>query len=91
MIEDPRVKVKPGPVVYVTDLGASSVELGGRCWVDNKDYWIARCDLLEKTKLRFDTEGIRFAFPQLDLHLASDRPIGKGDKLLEQEDMTAYG
>lgn len=69
MTEDARVKTKPGPMVYVLNLAASAVELGGRCWVDNKNYWVARCDLLEKTKLRFDQEGIRFAFPQLDLHL----------------------
>ncbi|WP_319521696.1 mechanosensitive ion channel family protein [uncultured Desulfosarcina sp.] len=69
MTEDARVKTKPGPMVYVLNLAASAVELGGRCWVDNKDYWVARCELLEKTKLRFDQEGIRFAFPQLDLHL----------------------
>jgi small conductance mechanosensitive channel len=69
MTEDARVKTKPGPMVYVLNLAASAVELGGRCWVANKDYWVARCDLLEKTKLRFDQEGIRFAFPQLDLHL----------------------
>lgn len=69
MTEDPRVKPKPGPMVYVLNLASNCVELGGRCWVDKKDYWVARCDLLEKTKLRFDREGIRFAFPQLDLHL----------------------
>jgi hypothetical protein len=69
MTEDARVKTKPGPMVYVLNLVAGLVELGGRCWVDNNDYWVARCELLEKTKLRFDQEGIRFAFPQLDLHL----------------------
>jgi small conductance mechanosensitive channel len=69
MTEDPRVKPKPGPMVYVIDLSNNSIDLGGRCWVDNKNYWVARCDLLEKTKLRFDREGIRFAFPQLDLHI----------------------
>ncbi|MDX2455322.1 mechanosensitive ion channel family protein [Desulfosarcina sp.] len=73
MIEDPRVKTKPGPMVYVLNLASSSVDLGGRCWVDNKDYWVARCDLLEKAKLRFDSEGIKFAFPQLDLHINHDR------------------
>jgi len=73
MTEDPRVKPKPGPMVYVLNLGNSSVDLGGRCWVDNKDYWVARCDLLEKTKLRFDHEGIKFAYPQLDLHVNRDR------------------
>ncbi|MFO7716419.1 mechanosensitive ion channel family protein [Desulfosarcina sp.] len=72
MTEDPRVRTKPGPMVYVLNLASSCVELGGRCWVDNKDFWVARCDLLEKTKLRFDSEGIRFAFPQLDLHIGQD-------------------
>ena len=72
MTEDPRVKTKPGPMVYVLNLAGSSVDLGGRCWVDNKDYWVARCDLLEKAKLRFDSQGIQFAFPQLDLHINHD-------------------
>jgi small conductance mechanosensitive channel len=71
MVEDPRVKAKPGPAVYTLDLTSSSVNIGGRCWVNNKDYWVARCDLIEKTKLRFDNEGIEFAFPQLDLHINS--------------------
>jgi len=76
MIEDPRVKEKPGPVVYVLELAESSVKLGGRCWVDNKDYWVTRCDLIEKTKHRFDCEGIEFAFPQLELHHRADRSQG---------------
>lgn len=68
MIEDPRVKVKPRPVVYVLNLANSCVELGGRCWVDNLKFWTTRCELIEKTKLRFDQEGITIAFPQLDVH-----------------------
>lgn len=79
MTEDARVRTKPGPMVYVLNLAASAVEIGGRCWVDNKDFWVARCDLLEKTKLRFDREGIRFAFPQLDLHLDSCESMDGGD------------
>ena len=86
MIEDPRVKTKPSPVVYVLNLSANSVDLGGRCWVDNKDFWFARCDLLEKTKLRFDLEGIRFAFPQLDLHIDSNKlRIDETAKSIEYE------
>lgn len=72
MIGDARVKTKPAPTVYVLNLADSCVELGGRCWVDNGDYWVARCDLLEKTKLRFDQEGIQFAFPQLELHFSPE-------------------
>lgn len=76
MVEDPRVKTKPAPVVYVLNLASNCVEIGGRCWVDKKSFWVARCDLMEKTKLRFDHEGIRFAFPQLDLHLDPDEKGG---------------
>ena len=68
MIEDARVETIPRPVVYVLNLADSSVELGGRCWVANLDWWKTRCELLEKIKLRFDREGIKFAFPQLVLH-----------------------
>ncbi len=68
MIEDPRVKVTPRPTVYVLNLTNSCVQLGGRCWVDNVKYWTTRCELIEKTKLRFNHEGITIAFPQLDVH-----------------------
>lgn len=68
MVEDARIKTVPSPVVYALNLASSSVELGGRCWVDNEEYWVTRCDLIEKTKIRFDSEGIQFAFPQLELH-----------------------
>ena len=68
MIEDPRVKVTPRPTVYVLNLANSCVQLGGRCWVDNVKYWTTRCELIEKTKLRFNHEGITIAFPQLDVH-----------------------
>ncbi len=68
MVEDPRVKIKPRPVVYVLNLGDNCVELGARCWVANSKYWVAKCDLTEKIKLRFDYEGIAFAYPQMDIH-----------------------
>ncbi len=68
MIEDPRVKVTPRPTVYVLNLANGCVQLGGRCWVDNVKYWTTRCELIEKTKLRFNHEGITIAFPQLDVH-----------------------
>ena len=74
MIEDPRVKTKPRPVVYVLNLADSCVELGGRCWVDNLKYWVTKCDLIEKVKLRFDQEGIIIAFPQRDVHLYHETP-----------------
>jgi small conductance mechanosensitive channel len=69
MIEDPRVKTNPRPVVYVLDLADSCVELSARGWVENLKYWKTKCDLLEKAKLRLDQEGIVIAFPQRDVHI----------------------
>jgi small conductance mechanosensitive channel len=85
MIEDPRVKPKPGPVVYVLNLTKNCVELGGRCWVDNMKYWVTKCDLLEKTKFRFDNEGIVIAFPQLDVNYynKSEPPVYAGQSRLQ--------
>jgi small conductance mechanosensitive channel len=68
MIEDPRVKDKPSPIVRFINLASNAVELGGRCWVDNDKWWATRCDLIEKTKHRFDNAEIKFAFPQMELH-----------------------
>jgi len=68
MINDPRVKKTPRPVVYTINLDDSWVKLGGRAWVDNAKYWITRCDLNEKLKYLFDEEKIKIAFPQLDVH-----------------------
>lgn len=91
MIEDPRVEVKPGPVVYVLNLTNNCVELGGRCWVNNSKYWITKCDLVEKTKLRFDHEGIVIAFPQMDVHYynTSDLPDCT-DRNRLQDDKVAF-
>jgi len=89
MIEDPRVKVTPRPTVYVLNMANSCVQLGGRCWVDNVKYWTSRCELIEKTKLRFDHEGITIAFPQLDVHHyhgdASPKFPGEEDHIREIE------
>ncbi|MBA7662533.1 Small-conductance mechanosensitive channel [subsurface metagenome] len=90
MIEDPRVLLKPArPTVYVLNMADSCVQLGGRCWVDNVKYWTTRCELIEKTKLRFDQEGITIAFPQLDVHHyhgnASPEFPGEEDLAAEKE------
>ena len=90
MTEDARVKTKPGPMVYVLNLASSCVELGGRCWVDNTNFWVTRCDLMEKTKLRFDREGIQFAFPQLDLHINNDGTRADGSGYSATEDLTGH-
>ena len=75
LIEDPRILENPRPIVYVLGLADSCVELSGRGWVKNSKYWKTKCDLIEKTKLRLDLEGIKIAYPQRDVHLYYETPV----------------
>lgn len=66
---DSRVLEDPEPVVAVSELAGSSVNLAVRPWVDASEYWNVRFDLLEAIKVRLDREGINIPFPQQDVHL----------------------
>lgn len=66
---DERVLPEPAPAVYVSDLGASAVEMLLRVWVKTPDYWDALFAFTEQAKRDFDTAGISIPFNQLDLHL----------------------
>ena len=101
IIEDPRALNKPArPVVYVLDLVDGCIKLGGRCWVNNINFWQTKCELLEKAILRFEKEGITIAFPQRYVHLYQDTssptvseddnwPVGeRSDKHDENKDGT---
>lgn len=64
-----RVLKEPAPVILVSELGESSVDLAVRPWVNSADYWDVRSDLLETIKREFDTKGISIPYPQRDVHL----------------------
>jgi small conductance mechanosensitive channel len=66
---DSRIHKDPAPTVAVSALGASSVDLVVRPWVDTADYWDVFFSLNETIKLTFDEKGISFPFPQQDVHL----------------------
>lgn len=68
---DSRVLREPAPQVLVLDLADSSVNLGVRPWVKVQDYWSIQFAVTEQVKLRFDAEGIKFPFPQRDIHVYS--------------------
>lgn len=65
---DSRILVEPAPVVAVSELGDSSVNLVVRPWVKTEDYWAVRWDLTERIKLGFDQRGFNFPFPSRDVY-----------------------
>lgn len=66
-----RLLDDPEPVIAVSELGDSSVNLVVRPWVKTSEYWPVKFDLLEKIKTTLDQEGITIPFPQMDVHMAS--------------------
>jgi len=67
--EDERALSDPEPLIVVSELADSSVNITTRVWVNAPDYWGLYFGLTEKVKLTFDAEGISIPFPQRDVHL----------------------
>ena len=67
--KDERILPEPAPVIAVSELADSSVNLIVRPWVNSADYWKVFWDTTEAVKTRFDQEGISIPFPQMDVHL----------------------
>jgi small conductance mechanosensitive channel len=66
---DSRVLSDPAPVVAVSELGDSSVNLVVRPWVNATDYWTTRWDLTRALKENLEAAGCSIPFPQRDVHL----------------------
>lgn len=66
---DMRVMSDPAAIVYVEDLGDSSVMMLLRCWVGTPDYWDVKFEFTEKVKLAFDEAGIEIPFNKLDINI----------------------
>jgi len=66
---DERILKDPEPVILVSELGESSVDLAVRPWVSSADYWNVRSDLLEIIKREFNAKGISIPYPQRDVHV----------------------
>lgn len=64
-----RALKDPEPTIAVGNLGASSVDLTVRVWVNAADYWPLKFDLTKRLKQTFDARGIGIPFPQMDVHL----------------------
>lgn len=61
-----------GAVVYVNELGASSVDLIVRVWTLTSDYWSVYFALNEKFYTLLPERGVNFPFPQMDVHIVKD-------------------
>lgn len=67
--QDERVMKEPEPVIVVSDLADSSVNLTVRAWTSAADYWSFYFDTIENVKKQFDAQGVSIPFPQRDVHI----------------------
>jgi len=69
---DERILTDPAPVIAVSELADSSVNLVVRPWVSTADYWAVRFHLLETIKVKLEEGGISIPFPQRDVHIYNE-------------------
>lgn len=67
--EDERVMKEPEPLVAVSNLGDSSVDIRVRPWTETKNVWPLRYSITKRVKEKFDQNGVSIPFPQRDVHL----------------------
>lgn len=69
--EDEAVIKDKDMLVFVSELGSSSVNLGVRCWFRQEDFWPGKWRVTENCKLALDAAGIEIPYNQLDVHVNS--------------------
>jgi len=67
--KDSRILAEPEPIVAVSELGDSSVNLVVRPWCRKEDYWGLRFDLVRRLKEELEQGGCSIPYPQRDVHL----------------------
>ena len=65
---DERVLKDPEPFYALSALADSSVNFTFRVWVSGADYWAVYFDMNKKIYEEFNRQGIKFPFPQLQIH-----------------------
>jgi len=69
MTADARVLKDPEPVVFISSLGASSVDITCRFWTTTGDFWETQWDLTKSMKAGLEADGFTIPFPQQDVYM----------------------
>lgn len=65
----PNALSEPAPQIFLSSLGASSIDWQVRVWAKSTDFWQVYQDGTNVVKDALDREGIGIPFPQMDVHL----------------------
>lgn len=72
--EQPQALQEEGkkPMIVVSELAESSVNLSLRFWATNEDFWDLHWLVLEEGKRRLEAQGIVIPYPQREVHLKKE-------------------
>lgn len=73
MDEDIRILKDEGNFIGLGALGDSSVNITVRAWVETEDYWNVFFAMNERVYNEFGAAGLSIPFPQMDVHLKSEK------------------
>ncbi len=68
----------PAHQIFLSELGASSVDYQVRVWCNTEDYWDVYQATIRAVKLHLDEAGLGIPFPQMDVHLDQPTPAATG-------------
>lgn len=73
--EDERILTDPEPFVGVSLLNNSSVDITLRAWTHTDDFHLVFFDMNARVYKEFNTVGLTFPYPQLDVRLRKDSNV----------------
>ncbi len=79
LVADERILDDPAPSIFVAELGASSVDLAVRPWVNTGDYWPVKAHVTEQVKKLFDANGISIPYPHTTITRTKPKPAASAN------------
>lgn len=70
--EDDRVLEDPAPLIAVSELAGSSVNINVRPWTKRDDLVDLKFAITKRMKERFDEEGLNMPYPTQDIHIITE-------------------
>lgn len=85
MMEQEDILKDPAPVVMVTELADSSVNLSLRFFAMNEVFWNCHWYTIEESKTRLEAAGITIPFPQRDVHFFDHSNNNNSQKEMQEK------
>ena len=73
VLKEGQENAPSNPIIVVTSLGDSSVNIAVRSWAKTSDYWTVHNDLIEELKYKMDEAGIEIPFPQRTVWMKNEK------------------